>query len=141
MRKSKLPLFLFLFCSAFAKPALPGEFVLSVVDSATRQPVAARVYVENVNTGQRHFVRAHSSTDGVIYERQNWANKRSIEHHTSVPAFPFVAENLVAGTYLVTIERGKEYFPDSRRIVLAEGEQRAVETVELKRCTNHARPC
>ena len=138
MRKSKLPLFLFLFCFAFAKPALPAEFVLSVVDSATRQPVAARVYVENVDTGQWHFVRAHSSTDGVIYERQNWANKNSIEHHTSVPAAPFVAENLVAGTYLVTIERGKEYFPESRRIVLAEGEQRAVETVELKRWVNMA---
>ena len=95
---SKLPLILFLLCIALRTPAQAAEFVISIVDSATRQPVAARVYVENVDTGARHFVRAHSATDGVIYERQNWANARSIEHHTSVPAAPFVAENLPAGT-------------------------------------------
>ena len=119
-------------------PAQAAEFVISIIDAATRQPVAARVYVEHVDTGTRHFVRAHSTTDGVIYERQNWANKNSIEHHTSVPAAPFVAENLPAGTYLLTIERGKEYFPETRRIVLAEDEQRAVEIVELRRWVNMA---
>ena len=94
---------------ALGTPAQASEFVISIIDAATRQPVAARIYVENLDTGTRHFVRAHSTTDGVIYERQNWANKNSIEHHTSVPAAPFVAENLPAGTYLLTIERGKEY--------------------------------
>ena len=129
---------LLLVVSALGTPVQSAEFVISIIDAATRQPVAARVYVENVNTGTRHFVRAHSTTDAVIYERQNWANKNSIEHHTSVPAAPFVAENLPAGTYLLTIERGKEYFTETRRIVLAEGEQRAVETVELRRWVNMA---
>ena len=98
MNPFRLPLLFCLVFMAFNTPACPSEFVISLIDSATRQPVAARVYVENVDTGARHFVRAHSATDGVIYERQNWANARSIEHHTSVPAAPFVAENLPAGT-------------------------------------------
>ena len=119
---------LFLCCSATA-----SEFVISVTDAATLQPIAARVYVENSATGSRHFVRAHSKVDGVIYEKQNWANKRSIEHHTSVPAGPFVAENLPAGTYTLTVERGKEYFPETRSITLAEGEKRAIETVAMRR--------
>ena len=121
--------------SAWASAA---EFVISITDAATHQPVAARVYVENGETGSRHFVRAHSKLDGVVYEKQNWANKRSIEHHTSVPAAPFVAENLPAGTYTLTVERGKEYFPETRRITLAEGEKRAVETVALRRWVNMA---
>ncbi len=110
-----------------------AEFVLTVIDATTQKPVAARIYVENTVTGSRHFVRAHSPLDGVVYERQNWANKRSIEHHTSVPAAPFVAENLPAGTYSVTVERGKEYFPETRQIVLGEGEKRPVETIALRR--------
>ena len=138
MNPFRLPLLFCLVCMAFNTPACPSEFVISLIDSATRQPVAARVYVENVETGKRHFVRAHSTSDGVIYERQNWANKNSIEHHTSVPAAPFVAENLPAGTYLLTIERGKEYFTETRRIVLAEGESRPTETVELRRWVNMA---
>lgn len=123
----------------FAKSPLPAaEFTISVTDAATQQPVAACVYVERATAGTRHFVRALSRTDGVIYARTNWVNARSLEHHTSVPAAPFVAENLRAGTYLLTIERGKEYFPETRRIVLAEGEQRAVETVALRRWVNLA---
>ena len=113
-----------------------AEFSFSIVDSATQQPVAARVYLQNVDSGTRHFVRALSATDAVIYERQNWANKNSIEHHTSLPAAPFIAENLPAGSYLLTIERGKEYFTETRRIVLAEGESRLIETIELRRWIN-----
>ena len=113
-----------------------AEFTFSITDAATRQPVAARVYVENAETGSRHFVRAHSTLDGVVYEKKNWANEKSIELHTSVPAAPFVAENLPAGTYLLTVERGKEYFTETRRIVLADGEKRAVETVALRRWVN-----
>lgn len=115
-----------------------AEFSISILDSATQKPVAARVYLESVDTGARHFVRSRSSTEAVIYERQNWANKNSIEHHTSVPAAPFVAENLPAGTYLLTIERGKEYLPETRRIVLAEGESLPAQTVELERWINLA---
>ena len=119
-------------------PAPAAEFVLSVTDATTQQPVAARVYVENAATGSRHFVRAHSQQDGVIYEKKNWANIRSYEHHTSVPAAPFVAENLPAGTYTVTIERGKEYLPATRVIPLNEGGKRPMETVALRRWVNMA---
>ena len=124
--------------SATTGAACAAEFVISVTDAATQQPLAARIYVENAAAGTRHFVRAHSKLDGVIYARTNWVNLRSIEHHTSVPAVPFVAENLPAGTYSLTVERGKEYFLETRRITLAEGEKRAVETVALRRWVNMA---
>ncbi len=124
----------FLGSSAFA-----AEFTISVIDSATRQPIASRVYIENTITGSRHFVRAHSPLDGVIYQKKNWANEKSIEHHTSVPAAPFIAENLPAGSYLLTIERGKEYFPETRRIELKEDEKRPIETIELRRWVNMAK--
>lgn len=115
-----------------------GEFSLSIVDAATKQPVAARVYVTNAATGQRHFVRSLSDTAAVIYEKQNWLNRNSIEHHTSAPAAVCIAENLAEGTYEVTVERGKEYFPESRSIELAEGEKRPVETIALRRWVNLA---
>jgi hypothetical protein len=113
--------------------ALAGDFTLRVIDSETKLPLPVRVYVENRDAGTRHFVRAFSETSAVIYERQNWANKNSIEHHTSVPAAPFVAEQLPAGTYEVTIERGKEYFPKSLQITLKENESRQLEVIELRR--------
>ncbi len=118
--------------------AFAAEFTISVIDSVTRQPIACRVYIENTITGSRHFVRAHSHLDGVVYERKNWANEKSIEHHTSVPAAPFVAENLPAGSYLITIERGKEYFTETRHIDLKDGEIRPVQTIELRRWVNMA---
>jgi hypothetical protein len=102
------PTILFFLICAVGRPAGASEFVVSVIDSATRQPLAARVYVENVDTSSRHFVRAHSTTDAVIYERLNWANKNSIEHHSSVPAAPFVAGNLTVDHSQVSI-LGKEW--------------------------------
>ncbi len=117
---------------------LAAEFTLSVVDAMTSQPIAARVYVEHVDSGTRHFVRALGPIDGVTYERRNWVNTRSIEHHTSVPARPFIAEHLPAGTYTVTIERGKEYFPETLSVVLADDKQMPPQTVALRRWVNMA---
>jgi hypothetical protein len=115
-----------------------GEFSLLVVDSDSRQPVATRVYVQNPDTGKRLFVRSLSNTEAVIYERQNWANRNSIEHHTSVPSGPFVVENVPDGKYEVTIERGKEYFGETRTIELADNEIRPTETIALRRWVNMA---
>ena len=78
--------------------ASAAEFTISVTDAATRQPVAARVYVENAGTGMRYFVRAHSKLDGVVYEKKNWAPhtipmmnnaKRGMITANSAPACPF----------------------------------------------------
>lgn len=115
-----------------------GEFALSIVDAATKQPVAARVYVMNAATGERHFARALAGTAAVIYEKQNWINPNSVEHHTSVPAVDCIVENLAAGSYEVTVERGREFFPETRRIELADGEKRPIETIALRRWVNMA---
>ena len=48
--------------------ASAAEFTISVTDAATRQPVAARVYVENADTGTRHFVRAHSKLAKTFFD-------------------------------------------------------------------------
>lgn len=115
-----------------------AEFSFLIVDSATKKPVAARVYWENAKTGERYFVRSISSTHAVNYERQNWANKNSIEHHTSVPAAPCVAENLPAGEYVLTIERGKEYFTETLYFDVAEDQAPPIQTFQLRRWINMA---
>ncbi|MBL8892522.1 MAG: CehA/McbA family metallohydrolase [Planctomycetaceae bacterium] len=115
---------------------LASELTFAVVDAQTQRPLAARVYLNNLNDGSRHFVRSLSNTDAVIYEKQNWANKDSIEHHTSVPAGSFIAENLPAGTYQLTIKHGKEYFPETRTIALGDNENRSPETIALRRWVN-----
>jgi len=115
-----------------------GEFTISVVDHDSKQPLAARVYLHHQESGARSFVRSLSPADGVIYQKQNWANPHSIEHHTSVPAAPVIAENLAAGMYVLTIERGKEYFPETRTISVGADERRPQETISLRRWVNMA---
>lgn len=130
--------FLFSLGMAFnASRVRASEMTFEVVDSQTRQPLAARVYLNN-SDGKHYFVRSLSPIDAVIYEKQNWINKNSIEYHTSVPAAPFIAENLTAGTYQLIIERGKEYFPETRTITLGDGEKRSQETIALRRWVNMA---
>lgn len=135
MQKNLFLFAIFVACCAFVNAA---EVELVVIDQETKKPLAARVYLQNVETGKWHYVRSLSRVEAVIYEKQNWANKNSVEYHTSVPAAPFIAENLPTGTFEVTIERGKEYFSETRRFIVRDNEQRTVETVELRRWVNMA---
>lgn len=104
-----------------APPALAGVFRGEVVDAATGKPLAARVYVQRAD-GQWFFARATGgSGTAVEYKKSRGDDGRSVEMHTTVSAHPFEVE-LPAGEYTVTVERGKEYLPLSRKITMADQE-------------------
>jgi len=100
-----------------APGALAVEFKGVVVDHKTGRPLPARIYIRSTE-GAWHFVRS-ASPDGsaVRYEKQNWVNKDAVEMHTTLSAHPFLAD-LPPGTYTLTVERGKEYFPLVREVTI-----------------------
>ena len=92
--------------AATATVTITGE----IVDAATGQPVAARLYLRNA-VGDWFFADSLSAEGTAIrYAKINRLNPKSQEHHTTLSAHPFRAE-LPPGPYTVTVERGKEYFP------------------------------
>ncbi|MCA8991351.1 MAG: CehA/McbA family metallohydrolase [Planctomycetaceae bacterium] len=105
---------------------------LNVVDDATGQPIASRVYLQ-ANSGEWHFFEAPGAQR---YEKQNWNNKNSVEYHTCLLPGPATVE-LPSGIYHLTVERGKEYFPATDRIEV--GDTAAEVTIRLKRWINMAK--
>lgn len=110
-----------------------GELRGEIRDAETGAMVAARVYLQ-ASTGAWHFVNS-TAADGkaVEYDKTNWINPRSVEKHTSLSAHPFAVE-LEPGQYTLTVERGKEYFPEVRRLTI--GSEPTQVVVELRRWVN-----
>jgi hypothetical protein len=102
---------------------------LSIVDADSSQPLAARVYLTGAD-GTPHYFQSTEGGTAVRYEKQNWANQRSVEYHTTVSAHPCVAE-VSAGTYELIIECGKSYFPFAGKVEV--GEADLEKQVKLKR--------
>ncbi len=101
-----------------------------VVDTQTGQPLPARVYLQD-EAGGFHFVRMASATGSAIrYDKRNWINPRSVEQHTTLSAHSFVAD-VAPGKYMLTVERGKEYFPETVSIIVRD--QPETVTVKLRR--------
>src|SRR6185312_2947429 len=89
----------------------------AVVDNENGKPLPARIYIRGAD-GAWYFPKSASLTGSAIrYERQNGANKNFVEMHTTLSAHPFHVE-LLPGRYTVTVEHGKEYFPETREIVV-----------------------
>ena len=89
-----------------------------ILDEATGQPIAARLYVKS-DRGIWHFAEPASSDGRVIlYEKQNWVNASSQEFHSSISANRFRLR-LAPGTYQLTVERGKEYLPWSQELIVS----------------------
>ena len=82
-----------------------------IVDAASDEPLAGRLYIRSLNDGK--FYLAESAVEG---EDQPPAapydvtRTESSETHTALPAGPFVAK-LPMGGYELTVERGKQYRP------------------------------
>ena len=108
-------------CAAENGIVLNGE----VVDTDTGETLAHRIYIQD-EKGKWYFPKS-ASPDGsaVVYKKQNWGNKKSVEFHTTVSAHPFTIE-LPAGQYTFTIEHGKEYFRLTRKVTLG------TEDIDLK---------
>lgn len=80
----------------------------TVIDSQTRQPLAARIYVQDAQGGWHFAAPGSSGGQTVPYRKER--SPTSVEMHTAVSAHPFQLR-LPPGTYTVTVERGKEYVP------------------------------
>jgi len=90
-----------------------------IKDAGTGKPMAARVYVRSTSSGVWHFPKSASLTGfAVKYDRQSGFSTNSIEKHTAVSAHPWRVE-LPPGACEIRVECGKEYFPETRTIMVA----------------------
>jgi hypothetical protein len=91
-----------------------------IVDDANRNLLPARIYIRGAD-GAWHFPKSISSVGSAVrYERRSGFNPTSIEMHTTLSAHPFRVE-LLPGRYTFTIERGKEFFPETREVIIENG--------------------
>lgn len=116
--------------------AVDEQLVLGrVVDDETGEPIASRMYVQS-DSGEWYFAEGAGPEGRTIrYEKQNWIRPESNEFHTSVSAHPFTLR-LPPGNYMVTVERGKEYFPWTKTIRV--GSQIQELEIRLKRWVDMA---
>jgi peptidoglycan/xylan/chitin deacetylase (PgdA/CDA1 family) len=107
----------------------------AVVDAITGGPLPARLYIQGAD-GAWHFPRAASASGTAVrYERRNWINANAVEMHTTLSAHPFRIE-LLPGKYTFTVERGKEYFPETREVTVESGMPKV--ELRLRRWVNMA---
>ena len=111
--------------------ALRGE----VLDAESGKPLACRIYIQGAD-GSWHFAKSDSAGGSAIeYRKQKDWNPACVEMHTTLSAHPFVA-NLPPGTYTILVERGKEYFPETREVKVDRDDQQV--TIRLRRWINMA---
>src|SRR5262245_36158335 len=88
-----------------------------VTDSTTGKAVACRLYVEGED-GTWHFPKSEAKAGAAVeYRKQRQDNPRAVEMHTTLSAHPF-ALTLPPGRYTFTVERGKEYLPETRVVTV-----------------------
>lgn len=118
-------------CLAQGSITLTGE----VVDAGTSKAIPCRIYIQ-ADDGTSHFVKSASPEgSAVIYDKQNWSNKQSVERHTTISAHPFTVD-LPPGQYTVTVEHGKEYFTSTQKVNLLDKPVKLA--IPLKRWINLA---
>lgn len=107
-----------------------------IVDAESREPLAARLYIESESGDWFHAKSGTGSGEAIPYSKIR--GNGSVEVHTTLSAGSFVAE-LSPGHYTLTVERGKEYFPSSVDIAVSEesDELMSIE-IPLRRWTNMA---
>jgi hypothetical protein len=104
-----------------------------VLDAATGKPLPARVYVLGQD-GSWHFARSEAKDGSAVAYRKK-RDPKSVEMHTTLSAHPFLL-HLPPGRYTITVERGKEYLPETRAVTV--GAAPVKETFRLKRWTDMA---
>ena len=104
-----------------ATSAHSASLVGRIVDKKSGRPLAARVYIESA-AGEWFFVQSAASQGSAVpYDKTNWIRKESFEKHTTVSAYPFRAD-LPPGKYTITVERGKEYFTETKLLSLGQAD-------------------
>src|SRR5213075_1275592 len=100
------------------------------LDAQSGQPLACRVSIRDQN-GVWHFPDSDPTNGTALsYQVRNWINTNALEMHTTLSGHPFELE-LPPGRYTLTAERGKEYFPTAREVVV--GAQAVDLKVRLRR--------
>lgn len=107
----------------------------NILEEPARTPIPARISIQSAD-GRWYFPRSAASGGSAIrYERRNGSNTNAIEMHTTLSAHPFRVE-LPPGRYSIRIERGKEYLPERRELVVEAGLPK--QTFLLRRWINMA---
>ena len=87
-----------------------GNVTGTVRDQLTGKLLPARLYVQNIETGEFHFAQSTATDGSAVTYNKRVGNTPSIERHTTLSADPFQL-TLPIGRYLIRAERGKEYIP------------------------------
>src|SRR5262249_35479689 len=104
-----------------------------IVDATTGELLPARIYIPS--SDGRWFFPKSASPAGSAVEYRRDRPAASAEMHTTLSAHPFVID-LSPGKYTLHVERGKEYLPADKEIVVAD---KPVEIeIKLKRWINMA---
>lgn len=104
-----------------------------IVDDANGQSLPARLYVRDAS-GAWHFPKSAASAGSAVrYERRSGFDTNAVEMHTTLSAHPFRVE-LLPGRYTFTLEHGKEFFPETREVLVERGSPKL--TFRLRRWVN-----
>lgn len=95
----------------------------TIIDADTGRAVAARLTIRDAD-GKWYFPKP-AVPEGTAIEYKRQVSPTSLEMHTTLSAYPFVVE-VPPGKYQFHVERGKEYMPVDREVVVGE------EAVEVK---------
>ena len=74
-----------------------NQVTVSVVDAESGKPIPARLYLAAADGKPYYFQSTSDQGSAVRYQKQNWINKQSVEHHTTVSAHRSVASVPPAG--------------------------------------------
>ena len=95
--------------------AADHRLTVKVVDADSRQPIPCRIYLNSSDGKPHYFLSSSEEGTAFRYQKQNWINKQSTEHHTTVSAHP-CHTNVPSGVYRLIVERGKSYFPHQQQV-------------------------
>lgn len=116
------------------KAARPEVLVEGEIqDAGNGRPLPGRISIQGAD-GAWHFPKSTATGGSAIrYERRSGFNSTSIEMHTTLSPHSFRVE-LPPGRYTFTVERGKEFFPETREVTVERG--LAKQTFKLRRWIN-----
>ena len=110
---------LLLLVIAVGEIAVAAELRGRIVDEASGEPIAARVYLQG-ESGEWLFVSSTAADGSALPYSEQWVPMpQSVEKHTTVSAHPFRCE-LPPGEYTLEVERGKEYRSLRQKVVIAD---------------------
>ena len=106
-----------------------------ITNAESGQPIAARIYLQN-EAGKFLHVRSKGGTAVPYAVRRTAA---SHEVHTSVSAHPFFFGDLPPGSYTLTVEKGKEYLPQTLKVEITDDKGSAEVSIQMRRWIDMAK--